>query len=90
MRKELVEIFSDQANAAVVRHPGRNYPGLLLQGDSLYSLYRDVDELCQMLDPTVEAFLEADDLRNRLRAFLVHYKNVLAEHEITLPFSDFD
>ena len=32
MRKAEVEIYSDQSNYAVMRHPGRNFPGALNSG----------------------------------------------------------
>jgi len=35
MRTENVEILSDRTNTAVMRHPGRRFPGVLVQGDSL-------------------------------------------------------
>lgn len=41
-----VEIYSDQTNAAVLRHPGRRFPGLLVQGDSLYALCVQADDAC--------------------------------------------
>lgn len=44
MRSEDVEIFSDMTNAAVMRHPGRKFPGVLIQGDTLYTLCREADE----------------------------------------------
>ncbi len=44
MRKESVEIYSDETNGPVMRHPGRTYPGVLVQGDTLYSLFKGTDE----------------------------------------------
>ena len=38
MHVESVEIYSDATNAAVMRHPGRRFPGMLIQGDTLHSL----------------------------------------------------
>src|SRR5262245_1747536 len=38
MHVEQVEIYSDVSNAAVMRHPGRRFPGVLVQGDTLYTL----------------------------------------------------
>ncbi len=38
MKLEKVEIYSDAPNMAVMKHPGRQYPGSLIQGDSLFSL----------------------------------------------------
>ena len=32
MHTELVEIYSDESNMAVMRHPGRRFPGVLIQG----------------------------------------------------------
>ena len=43
MREELVEIYSDASNAAVLRHPERKFPGVLLQGDTLHSICQSID-----------------------------------------------
>jgi hypothetical protein len=90
MRIEQVEIYSDRTNAAVMRHPGRKFPGVVIQGDTLFLLCRRADAICAAartrLDP--EAYAEANDLRNALQAFLAHYKIVLGEHGIQLPFSE--
>ena len=47
MRIEEVEIFSDKTNSAVMRHPDRAFPGVLLQGDSLYILCKQADLVCK-------------------------------------------
>jgi len=84
MRTESVEIYSDETNDAVMRHPGRKFPGVLIQGDTLYSLFVLADE----------AFAKAgfneqlNHLRTALQDLLLHYKIVLGEHEIRLPFSE--
>ena len=90
MKKEEVEIFSDSTNQAVMKHPGRNYPGLLLQGDTLYSICRDLDEVCREIrrGNAEGAFEELNELRNSMWGKLNHYKTVLGEHEIELPFSE--
>ncbi|WP_375206654.1 DUF6959 family protein [Hyphococcus sp.] len=88
MRETVVEILSDQTNAAVMRHPDRQFPGVLIQGDSLSGLCRDADELCELLGRNSEHFEEANLLRNKLQSYLVHYKSTLLEHDIPLPFSD--
>ena len=44
MRTESVEIYSDETNRAVLRHPGRKFPGVLIQGDTLYTLCVMADE----------------------------------------------
>jgi hypothetical protein len=88
VRKEIVEIYSDQTNAAIMRHPGRTFPGVLIQGDSLSALCKEADALCEALGRTSPVYLEANGLRNQLRSHLTHYKLVLTEHAIPLPFSD--
>lgn len=35
MEDDRVKVLSRQSNAAVVRMPGRSFPGVVLQGDSL-------------------------------------------------------
>jgi hypothetical protein len=86
MRIDQVEIYSDQTNAAVMRHPGRRFPGLLVQGDTLHSLFRRADLVCKEIEQDSPAFEEANDLRNTLQEYLSHYKAVLARHEIEPPF----
>jgi hypothetical protein len=90
MHVESVEIYSDATNAAILRHPGRRFPGILIQGDTLYNLCRTLDEICRdarsQLDP--ETYEEANDLRNTMRGYLNHYKAVLHEHSLPLPFPE--
>jgi hypothetical protein len=90
MHTVTVEIFSDTPNRMVVRHPGRKFPGILVQGDSLHALCHQADESCAVAKSqlTPEAYDELDELRNTLWAYLNHYKVILGEHQIPLPFSD--
>jgi hypothetical protein len=88
MRTEPVEIYSDATNAAIMRHPGRKYPGVLVQGDTLNSLYVLADAVCRRashVDPDMRDELE--DLRQRLGHLLAHYKATLTAHGIPLPFN---
>ncbi|WP_095200953.1 DUF6959 family protein [Mesorhizobium carmichaelinearum] len=87
MRSEPVEIYSDQTNAAIMRHPGRRFPGLLIQGDTLYILCRKADDICAAIGRGQPGFDEANELRNSFWAYLNHYKIVLTEHDLPLPFS---
>jgi hypothetical protein len=85
-----VEIYSDATNAAIMRHPGRKFPGVVLQGDTLYVLCRKLDAICEDGRESMEsaAYTDLNALRNQFQHFLVHYKNTLAEHGIPLPFSE--
>ena len=88
MRVEPVEIYSDETNAAVMRHPGRKFPGFLFQGDVLFSLCMQADEVCTSIGRGATGFAQANELRNRLWSALNHYKATLDEHNIRLPFSE--
>lgn len=88
MRTETVEIYSDQTNAAVLRHPGRRFPGVLVQGDTLHTLCFRADLACREVDRSSPAYDDINEVRNALWGLLSHYKVVLREHEIPLPFSD--
>ncbi len=41
------ELYTDGGNDAVVRLPGRRFPGVLLQGDSLHILRSDLAEVAE-------------------------------------------
>jgi hypothetical protein len=87
MRVESVEIFSDENNAVIMRHPGRRFPGLLIQGDALYSLCVSADEMCNAMGRESVGFSEANKIRNRLWDLLNHYTTTLDSHAVPLPFS---
>ncbi len=88
MHKETVEIYSTEPNFSVIKPPGRKFPGSLIQGDDLYQLCRRADEACSALkhNQTEKAFGEINQLRNALWKRLTHYKKVLVEHDIKIPF----
>ena len=81
MRVEPVEIYSDQTNSAVMRHPGRRFPGILIQGGTLYTICARLDELCVATRGAIDqdTFDELNDLREELRLHLTHYKSILLD-----------
>ncbi|MFI4852939.1 MAG: DUF6959 family protein [Gimesia chilikensis] len=84
-----VEIYADTSNYAVMRHPGRNFPGALIQGDSLSILCKSADAVRRELDrgDLEEALGELEDLRELLWGRLEHYRAVLEDHQFQLPFN---
>ena len=88
MRVENVEIYSDETNMAVLRHPGRRSPGVLIQGDDLHALCRLADKVCSDAGKSEPRYADLNRLRNALWSRLNHYKTVLVEHEIPVPFSE--
>jgi hypothetical protein len=85
MRVESVEIYSDQSNMPVIRHPGRRFPGLLVQGDTLHALCA---QAAQVLSAGPDSLDELRDLHSKLLGMLAHYKAVLHEHKVDLPFRE--
>lgn len=82
MHIQNVEIYSDQSNMPVVRYPGRNFPGLLVQGDTLHALCA---QAAQALSDSPDSE-ELQELHGNLVTMLEHYKSVLVGHQINLPF----
>ncbi|WP_422389118.1 DUF6959 family protein [Bradyrhizobium septentrionale] len=70
-----------------MRHPGRRFPGLLIQGDTLNGLCQRMDEVCNLIGRGSDAYEEANDVRNHLWELRNHYAGVLTTHGLELPFS---
>jgi hypothetical protein len=72
-----------------MRHPDRRFPGVLVQGDSLYSLCAQADNVCAAAKGKLgsDACDELNDLRDALWSYLDHYKSALGERQIPLSFS---
>jgi hypothetical protein len=90
MHTEPVEIYSDATNAPVMRHPGRKLPGVLIQGDTLHTLCVSSDSACAAARDYMndDNFERLNEVRDHLWSLLTHYKAVLDEHKIRLPFSE--
>lgn len=82
-----VEIYSDEPNIAVMRHPGRKFAGVLVQGDTLHSLVRQAEDAAAALHSGAsDAIEELDELKARLEALIEHYENVMTTHGLELPY----
>ena len=88
MHVESVEIYSDAINASVMRHPGRRFPGVLVQGDTLNSLVAQATSIAQQANALDEESRdELEDLLEKVRGLLDHYEETLLEHGLELPFT---
>lgn len=87
MSKE-VELLSRPINFAVVQLPGRDFPGVVVQGDTLCSLVQRVEVMLQLLSSgeMEELGIELEDTQEQLSEALVHYEKVCAERGIALPY----
>ena len=90
MERLELEVFSTASNAAVVRPPGRQFPGLVVQGDTLNGLRNDVAHIAELLGETTEEDEELHFsfliLREKLDGMLAHYEAVLKTHGLPLPY----
>ncbi|MFJ5307166.1 DUF6959 family protein [Streptomyces sp. NPDC088350] len=82
------ELFTDGGNDAVVRLPGRRFPGVLIQGDSLHILRSDVAEVVEACErgDLADAGESAGLLLAGLDALLTRYSVALANHQIQRPY----
>ncbi|MGY4743062.1 DUF6959 family protein [Streptomyces sp. ATMOS53] len=88
MKRIEAELFTDGGNDAVVRMPGRQFPGILVQGDSLYILRSTVAEMVEACErgDLEETRDSAGLLLADLDALLMRYETALGEHEIPRPY----
>lgn len=91
MNIEALEVYSNDSNYAIIKPSGRNYPGSVIQGDTLSSLCRQIRRIrnaVEQRDFGNQEFLdEIADLNDALVGRVLHYQAVLREHGIALPFS---
>ena len=91
MKEAEVELYSEATGAAIVRVPGRRFPGVVLQGDSLSILHVNAKDLSTRLKELgvqdEELLYAAQELQEQLLSRLLHYQQVLAVHGIELPYS---
>ena len=89
MKFEQVEIYSDASNLAVMRRPGRNFPGSLIQGDSLSILVQEARELHEALKLSGDSDLVAlaEMHKEKLEGRLAVYEKALLEHGMSLPYT---
>lgn len=81
----MIELLSDESNCAIVQLPGRKFPGVVIQGDSLFVLYSLADELKDSLtDP--KSMELAEELLGLLRVRLLQYESVLRLNNRDLPY----
>ena len=71
--------------------PGRQFPGSVIQGDSLSILCAEAKEISARLKQAScadeELLYLAQEHQEKLLERLLHYQGVLAEHQISLPYS---
>ena len=80
-------MFSDAVNRPVLRVPGRRFPGVVIQGDTLSGLVTNAEALLRVLtEANLPAADDAEELSTKLNGLLEHYAETLTENGIPLPY----
>jgi type VI protein secretion system component VasF len=89
MKQIQIDLLSETINCPVVQMPGRKYPGVILQGDSLRILLDSADEvqhLCNSVpNPDLSAAIAS--LREKLADYVAGYEHAMEEAGRELPYS---
>jgi len=82
------DLLSAPINFAVVQLPERNFPGVVVQGDTLHSMLRQVERMKQLLDKRdlQELSDEIEDIGERLLGAQTHFEQICMERGIKLPY----
>lgn len=81
-------ILDSTSNQGVVKLPGRRFPGLVIQGDTLSILRGDIAEAADLLKAGngASAASALGDVTERLDDLLAHYEKVLRAAGYELPY----
>jgi|JI10StandDraft_1071094.scaffolds.fasta_scaffold601870_2 hypothetical protein len=85
--KKGITVIENVVNCPVVQMSGRAFPGVVIQGDSLCSLYIKADKIFQNM--LVDGATNLDDIefiRDSLRSYLSIYESTLQDRGIDLPY----
>jgi hypothetical protein len=85
-----IKLLDSASNAVIARHVGREYPGVLMQGDTLRVILEELEELSEEISRgDVGAASEiASTLAERFTELLRRYERVLEREGIALPYVD--
>lgn len=88
MNDKKVKMIENFVNCPVVQVEGRSFPGVLIQGDSLFSLYTAAEKLLSLADTNGKNYDydAAEFLRDSLKGYLSVYEEVLAKKGMALPY----
>lgn len=85
---EVAKVMSTATNYAVVQLPGRNYPGVVVQGDSLHALLLQVEGIRKLAAKHTDSELAAEvaNLHDVLLDATTHFEMVCRRAGVGLPY----
>ena len=84
-----LEVYSQSIDRGVVRMPSQNFPGLVLQGETLSSLLKLAKSTYEKSLNTTDTELvdTSRQLMESIQKLVSHYEATLNRHNIPLPYS---
>lgn len=84
-----LEVYSQSINRGIVKMPSQNFPGLVLQGETLASLFKLAKTTYERAQQTTDAELmdTSRQLMEDIQKLVSHYESTLNRHNIPLPYS---
>jgi hypothetical protein len=83
-----MEMLSETINCPIVLIPGRRFPGMVIQGDSLsilLGLTNDIEHHCASLK-NEELIATVARLRQHLTDYVSEYEATMKAHGLALPY----
>ena len=90
--KSEIEFLDRSPNRTVVRLPGRRFAGVVVEGDTLFDLYSEAQEIVEMLNisDSDEAKHIAKTIVSRLGGLLDHYEGISVAAGLELAYTKTD
>lgn len=86
MTSRKVDLIVNAINCPVVQIEGRSYPGVVIQGDSLFSMYKQAEKLLSSVNTDDSGYDAAEFLCDSLKGYLDAYEDALDKKSIELPY----
>lgn len=84
-----LEVYSQSINRGIVKMPSQSFPGLVLQGETLASLFTLAKTAYEKSKVTTDAELidTSRQLMEEIQKLVAHYESTLNRNNIPLPYS---
>ena len=84
-----LEVYSQSIDRGIVRMQSQSFPGLVLQGETLSSLFRLAKSTHERAQNTADMELidTSRELLETIQKLVSHYEATLGRHNIPLPYS---
>ena len=88
MKSIQVDVLLEAINCPVVQMPGRNYPGIVIQGDTLRSLLAEVEDVAVLCGDVGKPGLSdaVTGIKEMLIGYVRVYEHAMKEAGRSLPY----